>query len=301
MNGILIIDKPSGFTSFDVIAVLRGILKTKKIGHSGTLDPMATGVLPVFIGSATKAIDLLPCHDKEYIADFSLGITTDTGDITGKTLSQNECAVEAIAITSVTKLLQGELLQTPPMYSAVKINGQKLYDLARQGRTVERTPKKINVYKNELLSFDEKSQKGQLLVKCSKGTYIRTLIEDMGHTLKTGAIMTSLRRTGACGFTLDGAVTVDEARAVQLDGLKCKILPVESAFVSCDAVNITESQSARFQNGGFLSADRTDEDFNTDILRIFCNNNFIGLGINDKETEQINVLKVFNFEKYVCE
>jgi tRNA pseudouridine 55 synthase len=206
INGILPINKPEGWTSFDVVAKIRGMAraltgeKKIKVGHSGTLDPMATGVLPVFIGKATKTIDLLKSHDKEYVASFKLGMKTDTLDITGEVLSQQECEISKEQLLATLSSFTGETEQLPPMYSAVKIDGKRLYDLARQGKEVKREPRKAMIYEIELLEYDGKDS-GTLRVFCGKGTYIRTLIDDIGTSLALcGGVMTSLIRTKANGI-----------------------------------------------------------------------------------------------------
>ncbi|MBQ4170240.1 MAG: tRNA pseudouridine(55) synthase TruB, partial [Ruminococcus sp.] len=203
MNGVIVIDKPADYTSFDVIAVVRKLTGQRRTGHTGTLDPNATGVLPVLLGSATKAQDLIPNHDKDYVADFRLGLSTDTLDIWGKVLSEEKTDVSREEIEAALPAFRGEITQIPPMYSAVKQNGQRLYDLARKGVEVERKGRQVTVYRLELNGFDRASQSGRLLVSCSKGTYVRTLIDDLGRALGTCAVMTALRRTAACGFTLD--------------------------------------------------------------------------------------------------
>ena len=192
MNGIIVINKPSGFTSFDVVAVMRGIAKTRKAGHTGTLDPMATGVLPILLGNATKAQSLIPDSSKEYIADFRLGITTDTLDITGKIIEEKKSEISEREISDVLPEFTGNIFQIPPMYSAVQKDGKRLYELARQGIEVEREKRKVTIYKLELLEYDEKAQTGRLLTGCSGGTYIRTLIDDIGKRLGCGGVMTAL-------------------------------------------------------------------------------------------------------------
>ncbi|MEG2939153.1 MAG: tRNA pseudouridine(55) synthase TruB, partial [Oscillospiraceae bacterium] len=179
MNGILIVDKPGGFTSFDVIAKLRGVLNERRIGHGGTLDPMATGVLPVFVGIATRAADLLPNEKKRYTATVRMGIRTDTADITGSIIEQNDCVATREQLESATRSLTGAISQIPPMYSAIQVDGKRLYDLARQGKTVERQARKIEIYKIEILDFNEFKREFTIDVICSKGTYIRTLAEDI--------------------------------------------------------------------------------------------------------------------------
>ena len=188
VNGILLLDKPADFTSFDVCAVVRGMLHTKKVGHSGTLDPMATGVLPILVGSATRALDLIPSHDKTYVAGFRLGMTTDTLDITGNVLSECPAEVSEDELLRAIKAFLGDIMQVPPMYSAVSVGGKKLYDLARQGVEVEREARPVTIYTLTLDSYDSGNASGVLTVSCSKGTYIRTLIDDIGKALGCGAL-----------------------------------------------------------------------------------------------------------------
>lgn len=210
-NGILIIDKPGGWTSMDVCAKLRGILKTKKIGHAGTLDPMATGVLPVFVGQATRAVSFAESGRKEYAATLRLGQVTDTQDTTGETLEEHPVKVSMDDLRAVLGRFTGDIVQIPPMFSAVKIGGQKLYDLARQGKTVERQPRPVTVYELEVteqLSLTDFA----LRILCSKGTYVRTLCHDIGQALGCGGCMASLRRTMAAGFTLAECCTLDEVQ-----------------------------------------------------------------------------------------
>ena len=218
LSGILPVDKPAGFTSFDVIAKLRGVTHTRKIGHSGTLDPMATGVLPLFFGTATKACSILPNEDKRYAASLRLGMTTDTEDITGKILSETPSAVTEERFRAVAAEFVGALMQTPPMYSAVKVGGRPLYDLARKGREVERPAKEIRVYSLDVTAFDEEAQTAQIEVFCGKGTYIRTLIVDMGRILGCGAVMTALRRTEAGGFCESECYTIAEVQEMMANG-----------------------------------------------------------------------------------
>ena len=231
MNGIIVIDKENGYTSFDVVAKMRRICGEKKIGHTGTLDPMATGVLPILIGNATKAQSLLPESDKEYEATFSFGITTDTLDITGKVLSQTESNVKSEDLEAVLPQFRGDIMQLPPMYSAVSKDGVRLYELARKGLVTEREARPITVYKLDLLNFDEQLQSAQILVKCSKGTYIRSICDDIGQALGCGAVMTSLRRVTACGYTLDDAITLEKAKELSENGMLEEYLrPTESVL-----------------------------------------------------------------------
>lgn len=261
MNGVIVIDKPQDYTSFDVVAVVRGIFETKKVGHTGTLDPMATGVLPILLGSATKALSLLPDTDKEYRASFLFGKRTDTLDITGKALEERKSSVTAEQLLDVLPQFRGSIMQLPPMYSAVSVGGKRLYELAREGKEVERKPREVNISALELLSFDTDRQCGELLVRCSKGTYIRTLIDDIATQLGTIGVMSALRRASACGFKLDQAVPLAELRSLKaekgLEGAAALVHPVETLFSDYCAVSVSEAQAKRFSNGGSLDLMRT--------------------------------------------
>ena len=235
-DGILIIDKPTGWTSMDVCAKLRGILREKRIGHAGTLDPMATGVLPVFVGRATKAVQFAENGRKEYHAVLKLGTVTDTQDTTGTVLETHPVTVGADEVRAALEHFTGELLQLPPMYSALKVNGQKLYDLARQGKTVERKPRAITVYELELLEQSAPDE-FTLRVVCSKGTYIRTLCHDLGQALGCGGCMAALRRTEASGFGIGEAVTLEDA-AREGEAL---LRPLDSLFRAYPAFTIANA------------------------------------------------------------
>lgn len=297
MNGVLIINKPMEFTSFDVVAVVRKYSGQRKIGHTGTLDPNATGVLPLLLGNATKAQDIIVNHDKEYVANFRLGITTDTLDIWGEVTSQKQSNVTQQEVESALSRFRGQIEQIPPMYSAVQHNGQRLYDLARKGIEIERQSRKVTVYQLQLLSFDEEQQTGILSVACSKGTYIRTLIDDMGKVLGCGAVMTELNRTMACSYTLSQAITLDEMKALAEKGrLFEKITPTESLFLNYRYVAVSEPQARRFYNGGELYVNRTYlEKINPkdgDVFRVKDNKgSFLGLGIVKKD--KLKVYKHF--------
>ena len=238
MQGILIVDKPRDWTSFDVVAKLRGVLGTRKLGHSGTLDPMATGVLPVFCGGASKAVDLQLNHDKTYRATLRLGARTDTGDSTGTVLETAPVTAGEKELLAVLPQFIGPQMQVPPMYSAVKINGQPLYKLAREGVTVERKARPIEIYGIEYGGSPAENEY-VLTVRCSKGTYIRTLCHDIGQKLGCGGVMDALRRTEAAGFTLEQAVTVEQVvqatEAGQAQGL---LMPVDTYFARYPALTI---------------------------------------------------------------
>lgn len=275
--GILLIDKESGWTSFDVCAKLRSILKTKKIGHAGTLDPMATGLMTVLVGGATKAADILPLLDKRYLAAFKLGVVTDTLDITGSIIKEKYCKIDREKLLSEMENFKGEIMQLPPMYSAVHVDGQRLYELARKGIEVEREARRVEIHRLELVSYDEESGEGQLDVICSKGTYIRSLVADIGDALGCGAVLTALRRTEACGFSVDDAAKIEEIK----DDIFNRIIPVDKAFESCKAINITPAQMTRYKNGGDLMAERLRlngiKPENGEVFRVYCDE-FIGLG-----------------------
>ena len=205
MDGIIILDKPEDFTSFDMVAKMRRLLGTRKVGHAGTLDPMATGVLPIFVGRATKCCDILPNQNKRYTATFQLGYTTDTLDATGRVLTRTEVSATKEDVEKALESFRGEIMQLPPMYSAIQINGKRLYDLARQGIEIEREKRPVTIMELNLLSADDTQHIYQIDVACSKLTYIRTLCADIGEALGCGATMTALRRTEAAGFSIDKA------------------------------------------------------------------------------------------------
>lgn len=296
MNGIIIVDKPEGYTSFDVVAVMRKLLGEKKVGHTGTLDPMATGVLPILLGRATKLQAFLPITEKEYIAKIKLGLATDTLDITGKVLSSVSTCIKKEDFQAALEPFVGEIDQLPPMYSAVQKDGVRLYALARKGIEVERSPRKIVISKLELLGFDEGLQEGELLITCSKGTYIRTLCYDIGKKLGCGAVLTGLQRTKACGFSLKDSITLDEARELAANNnLQKYVLPCDLPFKSFNAANITLPQANRFRNGGGLSLDRVffnndQELIDSEIIRVYsAETGFIGLGKINLEKGELSV------------
>ena len=233
LSGILLMDKPQGFTSHDVVAKLRGILRTRKIGHGGTLDPLATGVLPVFVGGATRAADFAAAQDKEYVAGFTLGLLTDTQDVTGETIGLSGRYAARYAVERAAKRFLGPQQQVPPMYSAVKVNGKKLYDLARKGQEVERPARDIIVHEIELMDFDEDAQKGTLRLVVSKGTYVRTIVNDLGEALGTLAAMQPHAHPLGRAYALDRCHSFDEAERAMQDGtMPHLLLPTDSLFWS---------------------------------------------------------------------
>lgn len=292
MNGIIVVNKPQEFTSFDVVAIARGKMHTKKVGHSGTLDPMATGVLPVFVGGATKAISLVPDTDKSYRAGFRLGLTSDTLDIWGECSEQLDVNIPHERLEQVLEQFRGEIEQVPPMYSALKINGQKLCDLARQGIEVERKPRKITISSLKLLEFD--GMNGVIDVDCSSGTYIRTLCDDIGKALGTGAVMTSLCRTRACGFDLSQAVTIEDLRSDK----EIPLIPVESVFAPYRKVVLDDVQLTLYLNGVRLDADRIADkpcDCTCDeYLTVYSQQIFLGIAKINAENELVSVKRFSN-------
>ena len=298
MNGVLVINKPPEFTSFDVVAVVRRLSGQRKIGHTGTLDPNATGVLPLLLGNATKAQDIIENHDKEYTADFRLGYVSDTLDIWGNVKEFSQKPVTKEEIMNVLPDFTGDIEQVPPMFSAVQQNGTRLYDLARRGIEVERRKKSVTVYQLELLFYDEGLREGSLRIKCSRGTYVRTVIDDIGRALSCGGVMTALNRTNACGYSLKDAVTLETAGKLAQDGaLQTMVLPTESLFYNCKAVRVTAAQAKRFLNGGCLDISRTPLARGCNYGGIYRIKNpdgdFLGLGKTDKETNQIKIYKLF--------
>lgn len=284
MNGFVVLDKSGGMTSFRASAVLRRIYNEKKTGHTGTLDPMATGVLPVALGKATRFIDFLPDSDKAYTARFRLGIVTDTLDITGTVLEEREVNAKREDIEALLPSFTGEIFQLPPMYSAISVGGVRLYELARKGLEIEREQRKITVYSLSLRETDAEGEY-EIDVKCSKGTYIRTLIADIGEKLGCGAVMTALRRTLSNGFSIEDAVTEEELQEL---GEKA-VRGIDAPFMCFPEVNVTEKQARRFSNGGELSADRLHREIFPSLYRVYGpDGEFLGLG--EVKTEDLTTL-----------
>ena len=297
MNGVLVLDKPEGFTSFDAVALMRRLCGERKAGHTGTLDPMATGVLPILLGSGTKAIPFLEDTEKEYEAAFSFGVKMDTGDRTGIPVAHSEKKVTKEELEKAMPAFRGDILQIPPMYSAVSVNGQRLYQLARKGVEVERAPRPVRVEELELLTFSEEEQTGRLRMRCSKGTYVRVLIEDLAAACGSVGHMTALRRVAACGFTLEQAVTVETMRTRAEEGTVQQIIrPVESLFEGLCAVKVSPAQSVRFQNGGALFTTRVPGCPKEDASRCRVygpDQRFLGLGIVQAKEGVLAVLRLF--------
>ncbi len=283
------LDKSEGMTSFQAASCVKRVFQTKKAGHTGTLDPMATGVLPVALGRAARFIDFLPDHEKAYVARFRCGVTTDTLDITGRVLTQQRADVCAAQIEALLPAFRGEITQLPPMYSAVSVNGQRLYALARKGLEVERPERTVQIRSLELTNAFETGE-FELSVRCSKGTYIRTLISDIGAALGTGAVMTALRRTAANGFSVENAFTPEAL----LENPSAALLAFDAPFSLYPELRVTEKQALRFANGGSLSADRLKEDLPCGRYRVYSPAGvFLGLGeLAEGQERALRVLRV---------
>lgn len=297
MNGILCMNKPQDFTSFDVIGKLRGILHMKRLGHTGTLDPMATGVLPILVGTATKACDILPNQDKTYQATVVFGKATDTLDIWGKSLQDYpEQHVTEAALRAVLPEFLGDITQLPPMYSAVSVNGKRLYELARKGETVERPTRTVHIDAITLDAFDETQQTATLTVSCGKGTYIRTLLSDMGQRLGGDAVMTALTRTAACGYPLQDCLTFEQVAAAMADGtLEEHLLPTDSLFSSYPKLRLNAAQERMFCNGVKLDLKRLRNlQPDQDIYTVYgATGTFLGTALADRTQQELRIGKRF--------
>ena len=254
MNGIVIIDKPQGWTSQDVTARLRRVFNTRRIGHGGTLDPMATGVLPVFVGRATRGVEFFEHAEKTYETVLRLGMTTDTEDVTGTVLEEKEVNINPEEIETILDRFRGEILQVPPMYSALKVNGQKLCDLARKGKEVERKPRPITIHELTLLEVGENTLR--LRVRCSKGTYIRTLCKDIGEAFGCGGCMEALRRTTAGEYTIEESVPL--LQLLEEQEPEKYLRNVDTMFRNYPEVTLTANQEKRCRNGNAFTVSLED-------------------------------------------
>lgn len=299
MSGILPVKKPAGFTSFDVIGKLRGVTKTRKIGHSGTLDPMATGVLPLFFGGATKCCDLLPNEDKRYVADVKFGIVTDTQDTTGRVLKETESHVLKAEFEEVFRGFIGKQLQLPPMYSAVKVNGRPLYDLAREGKVVERAQKEIEVYDIKLLEFDEHAQTAKIEVSCGKGTFIRTLINDMGEKLGCGASMSALERTMAAGFEISECYTISEIEEMMKEGtFEEHLIPIERLYEDLPKLILSDFDKRLYRSGVPLELRKRGWGGIFGNIAVFDESGMLlGISFMDEEANELKLRKMMNTDK----
>lgn len=292
----MIINKPENYTSFDVVAVMRKLLKTKKIGHAGTLDPMATGVLPILAGNATKIQNMLQGSSKEYRAKFRLGLITDTEDTSGKILKKNPVNVNIETLKKSISEFVGKIKQVPPMYSAIKKDGVRLYSLARQGIDVSREKRVVTIDDIKLENYNEEMQEATMLVRCSKGTYIRTLCADIGTRLGCGAAMSELERTRVGSFTLEESITLDKAKELASENKLDKLLlSIDSVLSKYSAVKVTDAQTVRFLNGGGLAFDRISvkDAQDSQKLRVYgTDGKFLGLGIVNVMKKEMSVYKL---------
>lgn len=294
MTGFVYLDKGEGMTSFFAASRLRKIFGMKKIGHTGTLDPMATGVLPVALGGATRFIELIPSHDKAYRASFRLGTTTDTLDITGEVLSEREVSSTAADVENILGQFRGEISQLPPMYSAIKKDGVRLYTLARQGIEVEREERRVTIYRLEMTKADEANNEYEIEVECSNGTYIRSLISDIGEALGCGAVMTSLRRTKANGIDESRCFTVEMLEKLKEEGRLDDAVEAVDEILSYDKIKVSEAQTKRFSNGGSLDCNRFGGNKTPGLHCVYSpEGNFLGIGEIDEEGQVMTARKVF--------
>ena len=289
MNGILCINKPEGFTSFDVVAKLRGILRTKKIGHAGTLDPMATGVLPVFVGNATKACDIMPDSSKAYRASFRLGQQTDTQDSTGNIIRTSEVNCSKADVISVLPDFTGDIMQIPPMYSAVSVNGKRLYELARQGIEVEREGRNITIYNIENIKINNPFV--SMKVTCSKGTYIRSLCYDIGEKLGVYAAMTELNRAETSVFKQEDSINIKDLTS---ENYSQYLISIEEALNHYERININHKYAKLLVNGVRVGDTRytNDKVENEKLYRVYDGEKFLGLGSKNDKGFKINKLLI---------
>ena len=295
LNGIINIYKEKGFTSHDVVAKMRGICKQKKIGHTGTLDPDATGVLPVCLGSGTKLCDMFTDKDKEYVAELLLGVETDTQDVTGQILKQSEVNVTEEQVREAVLSFQGEYMQIPPMYSALKVNGKKLYELARAGKEVERQARPVTIHEIEIQEMNLPVVK--IRVACSKGTYIRTLCADIGEKLGCGGTMQSLLRTKVGIFELKDAVTLSQLEQIRDEqGLESVLYPVDSAFEECPTLHIKPEFRKLLDNGNPFYPNQTVEKITHPEgiwVKVYGETQFYGVFAYDKSNRRYKPVKMF--------
>lgn len=293
MTGFVFLNKDEDMTSFFAASRLRRVFSTKKVGHTGTLDPMATGVLPVAVGGATRFIDFIPDSDKSYRARFLLGKTTDTLDITGKVLTESEVNVKREDIEKILPIFTGEIFQVPPMFSALKKDGVRLYDLARQGVEVEREKRKITVYYLSLTDYEGENE-FEIEVSCSKGTYIRTLIDDIGKELGCGAVMTGLCRTRANGVDISDCISLADLQALSEKGEEASALHGVDSILPYKEIRVTDNQARRFSNGGELDTQRLKITPEEGIYKVYSHGgDFLGLGEIDEDKLQLKVKRVY--------
>ena len=294
MQGLVLINKPKGITSFSAVARIKRLAGEKRVGHTGTLDPMATGVLPVLLGRATTLSSLMLDDDKKYIARVKLGVLTDTDDITGNVIAENKVEVSQGDIDNILQKFVGKISQTPPMYSALKKDGVRLYDLARQGKTVEIKPREIEIFELSVLSPLDSDNCFTMLCHVSKGTYIRSLARDIGNALGCGATLSELNRVMTSGFDIEKCVSLDD---INEENIGNYLLNEEVAVSYLRALSVTKNQAVRFCNGGQLAFERLNvEDFKeNELFRIKYKNQFLGIGVAECEKQQIAIKCIVNY------
>ena len=296
MQGLILIDKPENITSFGAVAKIKRIAYEKRVGHTGTLDPMATGVLPVLLGRATALSGLLTLADKRYTAKVKLGVATDTEDITGNIISETKVSVTDIQLEAALKLFTGKIMQMPPMYSAIKKDGVRLYKLAREGKTAEVEAREIEIFSISLISPLNNQNVFEIDVHASKGTYIRSLARDIGEYLGCGACLTGLRRTYTGGFSIEDCVSLDTLNEKNITE---HIISEERAVAHLREVLVTEKQAVRFCNGGQLDLERLKIKAlkNGELVRVKLNDKFLGVGFADLEKNQLAIKCIINKEE----
>ena len=296
MQGLILIDQPENITSFGAVATIKRIAYEKRVGHTGTLDPMATGVLPVLLGRATALSGLLTLADKRYTAKVKLGVATDTEDITGNIISETKVSVTDLQLEAALKLFTGKIMQMPPMYSAIKKDGVRLYKLAREGKTAEVEAREIEIFSISLISPLNNQNVFEIDVHASKGTYIRSLARDIGEHLGCGACLTELRRTYTGGFSIEDCVSLDTLNEKNITE---HIISEERAVAHLREVLVTEKQAVRFCNGGQLDLERLKIKAlkNGELVRVKLNDKFLGVGFADLEKNQLAIKCIINKEE----
>ncbi|MBE6776862.1 MAG: tRNA pseudouridine(55) synthase TruB [Ruminococcaceae bacterium] len=294
MQGFLLLKKPQGITSFAAVARVKRLCNEKRVGHTGTLDPMATGVLPVFLGRATALCSLLLDGNKRYKATVKLGVITDTDDITGEIIKEQSVGVTDSELNAVLQSFLGKIMQVPPMYSALKKDGKRLYELARKGEKIDIPAREVKIYSIDLLQDIDEQNTFVIDVAVSKGTYIRALARDIGEKLGCGATLTALERTATCGFDIADCVDLE---MLDIDNIGNYIVSEEKAVSHLRECNITEKQAIRFCNGGQLGFERLriGDFFAGELVRVKCNGVLLGIGIADTENSQLNIKCILNY------
>ena len=294
MTGIICVNKHEDITSFGVVAKIRGIMGQRKAGHTGTLDPMATGVLPIMLGGATRFLDYLPDSNKSYRATFMPGMTTDTLDITGTVTGRYPVTVQYGDVQEILQKFTGVIEQVPPMYSAKSVDGVRLYELARQGVEIQRQPCRVEIFSLELVDYSD--NRYTIDVTCSKGTYIRSLIDDIGRELGCGAVMTSLCRTGAMGFDLSQCYTLDELQRRRDNGIGFEdcVISVDAMFECYKRISVSPAQAKRFFNGGELDVNRLKQRVDSNEMCRVYDPQGVFLGLGRREGDCLKVARILS-------